>query len=256
MELTNTFTVGMPVEDTWKALTDLERIAPCLPGAALLGKDGEDYQGAVKIKVGPVSATYKGTARFLKCDDAAHRAVIRAEGSDAGGQGNAAATITVDLSPQGDGTRADVRTDLALSGRVAQFGRGVISDVSNKMMKEFVNRLENEVASGGGARPAAPGTGAPAAASAPAARPSSLDDLEPLDVVGSMGGLIAKRALPVLGAVAVAVVGVVLLRRGRGRPPAARSGGWDAAAGVVPVVINLTLPTVVRRPSTEELELP
>ncbi|MET7906045.1 SRPBCC family protein [Streptomyces sp. NPDC005355] len=246
MELTNTFTVGMPLEETWKVLTDLERIAPCLPGAALLGVNGEDYQGAVKIKVGPVSATYKGTARFLECDGAAHRAIIRAEGSDTGGQGNAAATITADLSAQGDGTRVDVRTDLALSGRVAQFGRGVISDVSNKLMKEFVNRLENEVASGGGA---ATVPGAPA-------RTTSHTDVEPLDVMGSMGGLIAKRAAPVIGAVVAVAVGVFLLRRG-GRSERTKQGGWGAAAaGAVPVVINLTLPTAVRRPATEELELP
>jgi carbon monoxide dehydrogenase subunit G len=246
VELTNTFTVGIPLEETWKVLTDIERIAPCLPGAALLGKDGEDYQGAVKIKVGPVSATYKGTARFLECDGAAHRAVIRAEGKDAGGQGNAAATIIAELAAQGDGTRVDVRTDLALSGRVAQFGRGVISDVSNKLIKEFVNRLQNEVASNN-ATMAAPGTSAPTPT-------ASLGDVEPLDVMGSMGGLIAKRAIPIVGAVAAAVVGVFLLRRGS-RATWPKQPAWGPA-GAVPVVLNLTLPTAVQSPTTEELKLP
>jgi carbon monoxide dehydrogenase subunit G len=222
VELINTFTVGLPVEDTWQVLTDLERIAPCLPGAALLGVDGDDYRGAVKIKVGPVSAKYEGVARFVERDDGAHRAVIRAEGKDVGGQGNAAATITASLVEQGEGTRVDVRTDLALSGRVAQFGRGVIADVSNKLLGQFVQRLEAEVVSGGTKTPQ---------------QPRSAADVEPLDVMSSMGGLVAKRALPVVGAVVALVVGALLARRKR-------------PAGT-PLVINLTLAPVVGRRDEE-----
>jgi carbon monoxide dehydrogenase subunit G len=229
VELTNTFTVNLPVEDTWRVLVDLERIAPCLPGAALLGVEGDDYRGAVKIKVGPVSAQYKGVARFVERDDKQHRAVIRAEGKDVGGQGNAAATVTATLSPQGAGTKVEVRTDLALSGRVAQFGRGVIADVSNKLLGQFVQRLEAEVASGGVKAEA--GTSAPA-------KPASLDDVEPLDVMSSMGTTIAKRALPVVGALAALVTGILLARRGRRVPATATVPAW---AGSVPLVINLTL---------------
>src|SRR4051812_27683674 len=117
MDLTNSFTVNLPVEDTWKVLTDLERVVPCLPGAVLLGVDGDAYRGAVKIKVGPVTAQYQGVARFVEKDDQAMRAVIRAEGKDVGGQGTAAATVTAVLTEQGQGTQVDLRTDLSLSGR-------------------------------------------------------------------------------------------------------------------------------------------
>lgn len=220
MELSNTFTVNLPVEDTWKVLTDLDRVAPCLPGAAVLGVDGDDYRGAVKIKVGPVSAQYEGLARFVEKDDRAHRAVIRAEGKDVGGQGNAAATVTASLSAQGSGTQVDVHTDLALSGRVAQFGRGVIADVSNKLLGQFVQRLEAEFAGRVAVEPAA---------SNPAAsRPVDLADVEPLDVMSSMGATIAKRAIPAAGALLVLLAGILLARRSK-RP----------AQAAAPVVINL-----------------
>ncbi|HKS46978.1 MAG TPA: SRPBCC family protein [Amycolatopsis sp.] len=228
MELSNTFIVNLPVEDTWKVLTDFERVAPCLPGAALLGTDGDAYQGAVKIKVGLISARYRGTARFIEKDDQAHRAVIRAEGKDIGGQGNAAATVTASLTEQGEGTKVDVRTDLALSGRVAQFGRGVIADVGNKLLGQFVRRLEAEFASGG------------ASAAVPA--PVDLDDVEPLDVMSGMGSTIAWRAVPVAGAVLALIVGILLSRTGRRGPE--RSA---------PVVVNLFFPGVPGRSYPEEV---
>ncbi|MET7990170.1 SRPBCC family protein [Amycolatopsis sp. NPDC005232] len=195
MDLSNTFTVDLPVDAAWRVLTDLERVAPCMPGAALLGVEDGVYRGAVKIKVGPVSAKYQGTARFVEKDDGAHYAVLRAEGKDAGGQGNAAATVTATLTAQGSGTKVDVRTDLALSGRVAQFGRGVIADVTGKLLGQFVQRLEAEVAS------AAP------------VKPVNLDDVEPLDVVASVGGTVAKRAVPVAAVALLLVVLVILLAR-------------------------------------------
>lgn len=230
MDLSNTFTVNLPVEDTWKVLTDLERVAPCLPGAALLGVEGDAYRGAVKIKVGPVSAQYQGIARFVEKDDQAYRAVIRAEGKDVGGQGNAAATVTATLTQQGEGTKVDVRTDLALSGRVAQFGRGVIADVSNKLLGQFVRRLEDEFAAAGGAT-------TPAAA----AKPVDLADVEPLDVMSSMAGTIAKRAIPAAGALLALIVGILLARKDR-RVPSAQA----------PVVINLSFPAWSGRPDSEE----
>ena len=145
MELTNTFSISQPVERAWEVITDLERVAPCLPGAALLGVEGDDYRGAVKIKVGPVTAQYEGVARFAERDDDAHHAVLRAEGRDVRGQGNAAATIDVTLAAQGTGTEVRVDTDLELAGRVAQFGRGVIADVSGKLIGQFAARLEQEM---------------------------------------------------------------------------------------------------------------
>jgi carbon monoxide dehydrogenase subunit G len=237
VDLSNTFTVNLPVEDTWRVLTDLERVAPCLPGAALLGVEGDDYRGAVKIKVGPVSARYEGVARFVERDVRAHRAVIRAEGKDVGGQGNAAATVTATLTEQGEGTKVEVLTDLVLSGRVAQFGRGVIADVTNKLLAQFVQRLEAEVASGG-TRPEVDGTSAPNGSAA--GRPASIDDVEPLDLMSSMGGIIAKRALPVIGVLAVVIAGILFARKGK---PAAVGTPGVSGYGAVPLVINLTLPT-------------
>jgi uncharacterized protein len=145
MELTNEFSVNVPIERAWAVLTDVELIAPCLPGAALEEIEGEEYRGGVKIKVGPITAQYKGKARFLEKDDVAHRAVLKAEGRDTKGQGNAAATITAQLNPTATGTDVKVTTDLMITGKVAQFGRGVLADVSAKLLGQFVDCLEHNV---------------------------------------------------------------------------------------------------------------
>src|SRR5438270_6281337 len=121
MELTNEFRVGVPLHEAWTLLTDVERIAPCMPGAELQEIEGDEYRGVVKVKVGPITAQYKGKAHFVERDQAGGRAVLRAEGRDTRGQGNANATITATLRPDGDGTLVSVVTDLAISGRVAQF---------------------------------------------------------------------------------------------------------------------------------------
>jgi len=145
MELTNEFTVNVPIEEAWEVLTDVSRIAPAMPGAKLEEVVGDEYRGVVKVKVGPVTAQYKGTASFVERDPAAHRAVLRAEGRETRGQGNATATITATLSEAGAGTRVSVVTDLNITGRVAQFGRGVLADVSNKLLGQFVSALETTV---------------------------------------------------------------------------------------------------------------
>ncbi len=164
MELKNEFTVDVPVDEAWAVLTDLERIAPCMPGAKLEESDGENYKGKVKVKVGPVTAEYRGTARFLERDADAHRAVLRAEGRETRGQGNAAATITATLAGAGEGTQVTVVTDLAITGRVAQFGRGVLGEVSTKLLGQFVSSLETTVLAGGNGSAGA--EGAPGAAAA------------------------------------------------------------------------------------------
>src|SRR5918912_2200364 len=122
MELTNEFVVPVAVDDAWKLLTDVERIAPCMPGAELQEIEGEEYRGVVKVKVGPITAQYKGKATFVEQDESARRAVLRAEGRDTRGQGNANATITATLQSEDGGTRVTVVTDLAITGRAAQFG--------------------------------------------------------------------------------------------------------------------------------------
>lgn len=164
MELTNEFRVGVPVEQAWAVLTDVERIAPCLPGAQLQEIEGDQYRGLVKVKVGPITAQYKGVATFTERDDAGHRAVLRAEGRDTRGQGNANATVTATLVGEGDTTAVTVVTDLTITGKVAQFGRGVLADVSGKLIDQFVQNLERDVLSGGPTS----GTPAPSPSSAPA----------------------------------------------------------------------------------------
>jgi carbon monoxide dehydrogenase subunit G len=145
MELSNEFVVPVGVDEAWVLLTDVERIAPCMPGAELQEIDGDEYRGVVKVKVGPITAQYKGKATFVEKDDAVHKAVLRAEGRDTRGQGNANATITATLVSEDGGTRVKVVTDLAITGRAAQFGRGVMADVSTKLLGQFVSCLEKNV---------------------------------------------------------------------------------------------------------------
>ncbi|HVF32111.1 MAG TPA: SRPBCC family protein [Acidimicrobiales bacterium] len=146
--------MSVPVGDAWAVLTDVERIAPCLPGAQLQEIEGDEYRGIVKVKVGPITAQYKGKATFQSRDDDAHVAVLKAEGRDTRGQGNASALITATLTPDGDGTEVKVVTDLTITGKVAQFGRGVLVDVSGKLLTQFVECLENDLLSGAAPAPA------------------------------------------------------------------------------------------------------
>jgi len=146
MELVNDFTVNVPVEQAWVVLTDVERIAPCLPGAQLQEVEGDVYRGVVKIKVGPILAQFKGQATFIEKDDVNHKAVLKAEGRDTTGKGNASALITAKLDSQGDAvTKVTVSTDLTITGKVAQFGRGALADVSTKLLGQFVDCLETTV---------------------------------------------------------------------------------------------------------------
>ncbi|MFD5113354.1 SRPBCC family protein [Streptomyces sp. NPDC058220] len=169
MKIDNEFTVGVPIDRAWEALTDLEGIAPCMPGAQLTGVDGDVYSGNVKIKVGPVISQYAGTAQLVEKDEAAHRAVIRARGKDSRGAGNATALIDAVLHAEGAGTVVTVATDLNVTGKIAQFGSGMIQEVSVKLLGQFVQNLEAElhVAPGAAAAPT------PAPAPGPAARPET-----------------------------------------------------------------------------------
>jgi hypothetical protein len=157
MELSNVFTVAVPVDEAWRVITDLERIAPCMPGAQLQEVEGDEYRGVVKIKVGPITAQYKGVASFLDQDPAGFRAVLKAEGRDTRGQGNASATITAQLVSEGESsTRITVDTDLTVTGKVAQFGRGVLADVSTKLIGQFADSLNAELSAGPAAAEEAP----------------------------------------------------------------------------------------------------
>ena len=224
MELTNEFHVNVPVERAWAVLTDIETIAPCMPGAALEEIEGDEYRGGVKIKVGPITAQYKGKATFLSKDDANHIAVLKAEGRDTKGQGNASATITATLKTAGSGTDVVVSTDLTITGKVAQFGRGVLADVSAKILNQFVNCLEHDVlatpeetvASVAAASAAADEATTPTAATTPtepvkpAVRKIEYKPTEPVDLLGTAGAPVVKRAAP---AVAILFLLVWLLRR-------------------------------------------
>src|SRR3954454_340125 len=180
MELTNDFRVDVPPSTAWTVLTDVERIAPCMPGAQLQEVEGDEYRGVVKVKVGPITAQYKGKAVFQELDEASHRAVLKAEGRDTRGQGNATATITATLVPDGEGTHVTVQTDLTVTGKVAQFGRGVMADVSSKLLGQFVECLETTVLAAPSPADAATApapTDAVPAATAPAPPESAREEL-------------------------------------------------------------------------------
>jgi carbon monoxide dehydrogenase subunit G len=146
VQLENSFTVPVPVDDAWRVLLDIERIAPCMPGAALDTVAGDDFTGRVKVKLGPINLTYAGKASFVEKDEAAHRAVIDAKGKDQRGNGTAAAVITATLAGEGSVTRVNVLTDLNITGRPAQFGRGVMTDVGNKLLGQFADKLAAQLA--------------------------------------------------------------------------------------------------------------
>ena len=146
MKLENEFTVDTSIDEAWKALNDLERVTPCLPGAQLTAEVGDEYEGTMTVKMGPVTQKYNGTVSFDETDEESRRAVLKADGKDARGQGTASATITSTLHDEGDGsTRVRVETDMQLTGRAAQFGRGVQQDVAEKIMGRFSDCLEKEL---------------------------------------------------------------------------------------------------------------
>jgi carbon monoxide dehydrogenase subunit G len=213
MELSNEFTVDVPVERAWAVLTDVELIAPCLPGAQLQEVAGEEYRGIVKVKVGPITAQYKGAATFQEKDENARRIVLKAEGRDTRGQGNASATITAVLESADSATKVRIDTDLNITGKVAQFGRGVMADVSAKLLSQFVESLEREVLSA--PAPAAPSettASAPPPSSNGATRPIEHRAAEPVDLLDAAGGAVMKRLVP---AVIAALLVLFLLRRRR-----------------------------------------
>lgn len=252
MELENSFSVAVPVERAWTVLTDVPMIAPCLPGAKLTEVDGDDYKGVVKVKVGPVVAQYKGAAAFVETDEQARRIVLRAEGRETRGQGNASATITAVLTPAGDDTQVTVHTDMSITGKAAQFSRGVMAEVSAKLMKQFADNLAatvlgevEPVGDSSGATKAGPsgsrggsatgttaasatGSSATVTASSTGTQtsgptggaephvPGTPGEPEPIDLLGVAGGATAKRVVPVvIGAVVVLVVIRLLIRRRR-----------------------------------------
>lgn len=230
MEMNNSFDVNNPIAETWTVLTDVERIAPCLPGARLTGMSGSDFQGLVKVKVGPITAQYKGTAKFVERDDDAYRAVISARGRDTRGAGNASATITAQLEPvDADVTRVHVKTKLSITGKVAQFGRGVMPDVSAKLMSQFADNLSELIAASRDADTdseteedddeedavADAASGAKTGGVEAVADDAETDDVEAVDVLSLARSVNTKTkvtvTLAMLGVVAVLVAAIVVL---------------------------------------------
>jgi uncharacterized protein len=209
MDLNHEFEVPVTVAEAWNILTDVERIAPCLPGAELQEVEGDTYRGVVKVKVGPIQAQFKGQASFVERDDNAHKAVLRGEGRDTGGKGNASALITAQLTEvSASSTKVQVTTDLSITGKIAQFGRGAMADISDKLLGQFVENLNTLIAS----QPAAPAATADAPAAQPDAGPRKIDgpEAKPIDLLDAAGAPILKRALPVVVVVAALIVWLVV----------------------------------------------
>jgi len=223
MDLNNSFEVAADRATAWRVLNDVERIAPCLPGAQLEEIDGDEFRGNVKVKVGPVTAQYKGKATFIEQNEAEGKVVIKGDGRDSRGAGNASALITATLHEvDANNTRVDVHTDLSITGKVAQFGRGVMADVSGKLMGQFAENLQEllveEQAGGASSADGAAAAADAAEASADATTEAKTDDgprkinmpeAEAVDLLDAAGAPVFKRVLPVAGVAAV----LLLLRR-------------------------------------------
>lgn len=197
MKIANEFTVSAPIDKAWDVLTDLEQVIPLMPGAQMTGRDGDDVNGKVKVKVGPVTSEFAGKVRFVEQNRDEHRAVIDAKGKEARGTGNAAATVTAQLHDAGDHTRVTVETDLKIVGKLAQFGGGMLQQVSEKLLGQFVESLEAKLA-------ATTPTAAPAAPQPATQAPPPAEAIDLLDLAG--GGMFKKYGPAVFGVFALAAV--------------------------------------------------
>ncbi|MGH3980359.1 MAG: SRPBCC family protein [Pseudonocardiaceae bacterium] len=231
MELTHQFTIPAPVDTVWEAVLDLERVVPCMPGATLTSVSGDEFAGTVKVRLGPISLQYKGSGRFTETDASAHRAVIEASGKDNRGNGTAAATVTASLAGNGAGTEVTVVTDLSVTGKPAQFGRGLLADVSGKLIGQFADCLAGKLGSAEGPgvdaepQPAAPALAPPAAAQqGPVERPSGTSGpvrptprpvSEEIDLLDTAGRPVLERIAPAAAGLVVLLLVIRWLRRRR-----------------------------------------
>ena len=225
MDFSESFSVDAAIADVWELMTDVERIAPCLPGAQLQEIDGEDYHGIVKVKVGPITSQYKGTARFESVDEAEHKIVLTAQGRDTKGAGNAQANINVSLEGNTSATQVMVDVHLDLKGKVAQFGRGVLADVSGKLMAKFAQNLsemisqqedesskptdsasDNASDNSASDNKASNGSEGSAGSSSDSSAGSSSDSAEAVDLLKITGSGRTKAGIAVVGATLLAFV--------------------------------------------------
>lgn len=234
MELTHKFTVPAPIDVAWAAFNDLERIAPCFPGASLTSYDGESFEGLTKVKLGPISLQYTGSGRFVERDEATRTAVIEAKGRDKRGNGTAAANVTATLTAAGDeATEVTVKTDLTITGKPAQFGRSVMQDVSNNLLGQFASCLETKLAEDAGEKG---DEGTPIAAQAAAAAKASGSGETP---TGSSTSRSSSGSTTEATASAAS--------KAPGRAPAAETpvAELDLGATVLPVLIKRYAPKVI-----------
>ena len=216
MKIANEFTVSVPIEKAWEVLTDMEQVIPLMPGAQLVGHEGEDYLGKVKVKVGPVTSEFSGKAHFVERDEAAHRALIDGRGKEARGTGNAAATVTLQLHEAGDHTRVTVDTDLKIVGKLAQFGSGMLQQVSEKLLGQFVDALEAKLAESKAPPTAEPAAAAAVSVAAAPPRVVSAPEPEPIDLLDlAGGGALQKYAIAGVAALVVLLLVLVVRRRHR-----------------------------------------
>jgi len=207
VELEHSFTVPADIDTAWNTLLDVERIAMCMPGATLISVEGDTFKGEVKIKLGPVTMVFGGTASFVDKDVANHRLVINASGSETKGTSTAQATVTTQLVAESPTlTRVDVNTDLAITGKPAQFGRGVMSDVAGRIIGQFAGNLEGVVAAGSGTSNATSSDSSATSAAMPAPAADAIDMME------VAGGAVAKKLIPVALVVVAVVVAWILLK--------------------------------------------
>jgi len=202
VELTHRFTVPGSVEETWARFQDIGSLAECFPGAQVTSVEADTFDGTVKVKLGPIALVYAGSGSFVAKDEAAHTFLVEAKGRDKRGNGTAGANVTVDMEAEGDGTSVEVKTDLAITGKPAQFGRGVMQDVSDKLLGQFVTCLEQKIAAehdGGAAPEEAPAQEQPAAAAPRHAAPQQPVSSGPSDSAAEDDAIdLGEAVLPVL----------------------------------------------------------
>lgn len=224
MKLEHKFTVPAPIDTVWQALLEPERVAPCFPGATITDASGDEFSGTVKVRLGPISLQYKGSGKFTEKDETAHRTVIEASGTASGGQSTAAATVVANLAEQGEGTAVTVVTDLSVTGKPAQFGRGMIEEVGGKIIGQFADCLSKRLgpeeakpepepaAAAKPAMAAAPSAG-PAAAQPTPMRPVPEQAVEEIDLLDAAGGAVAKRVIPLVAGLLIVLLVIRWWRR-------------------------------------------
>jgi carbon monoxide dehydrogenase subunit G len=241
VELNHTFTVPTTVEETWAAFEDIESVAGCFPGATVTEVAGDDFKGSAKVKLGPIALVYTGTGHFVEKDAAARKFVIEAKGKDKRGNGTAGAMVTATLADAGEGsTKVDVLTDLAITGKPAQFGRGVMQDVSDKLLQQFVTCLQDKVGAAGA--PAAPAEAAPAEAVPVAAGASEAALASGGDEVGGAGPMTGAAPQPGTAEPSAPPRPAPAAASGTGAsysPPApSQDDALDLGATVIPVLVK------------------